>query len=120
MGFSHNLAKVKAELGLSNQRIGQAAGVSESAVRTWLSGSKSPSIDSVIQMSSNLNVPIMRFLTESKKEPIADDGFFKNLEIELSSNEKKLKLAHWILSLGDRDLDRVETVLDAILRTKDE
>ena len=56
MDFAQNLARIKKEKGLTNIKIAEYAGVSESAVRTWLGGAKIPNINAVTHLCEKLNM----------------------------------------------------------------
>ena len=56
MQFPQTLIKIKDERRLTNAKIGEMAGVSESAVRSWLDGSKTPNISSIVLLCDKLHI----------------------------------------------------------------
>lgn len=68
MDFPQILLQLKNQTGYTNAFIGNACGVSESAVRTWLSGKKVPSINALKSLSDLFGVSTDYLLGNEQKE----------------------------------------------------
>lgn len=69
MEFPQVLLELKKKNGYTNAYIGNACGVSESAVRTWLSGKKTPSSAALKSLSLLFNVSTDYLLGNEEKTP---------------------------------------------------
>ena len=58
MQFSQRLEEIKKERRMTNKEIGALCGVSEAAVRSWISGSKVPAADRVVALADALGVSL--------------------------------------------------------------
>lgn len=75
MGFPQILSELKNKNGYTNAYIGQACGVSEGAVRTWLSGKKTPSSNALKSLSDLFGVSTDYLLdNEPKQKTPAEAG----------------------------------------------
>ncbi len=76
MKFSQRLEEIKSGSGLTNAKIGDICGVSEAAVRSWLSAAKTPSISVVEALSDYLQVSTDYLLGKSdiKNKPATING----------------------------------------------
>ena len=68
MGFPQILSELKNKNGYTNAYIGQACGVSEGAVRTWLSGKKTPSSNALKSLSDLFGVSTDYLLDNEPKQ----------------------------------------------------
>lgn len=89
MGFPQILLQLKTQYGYTNAYIGNACGVSEGAVRTWLSGKKAPSSNALKSLSDLFDVSADYLIgSEPKEKPTiqTDD----ELDSEFSDLVRKL------------------------------
>lgn len=90
MNFPQVLLELKKQNGYTNAYIGNACGVSESAVRTWLSGKKTPSSVALKSLSLLFNVSTDYLLGNEKKTPAEADVTFDDFTYALHNESKEL------------------------------
>lgn len=90
MGFPEKLNEIKLLRSLTNSMIGEMAGTSESAVRSWLTGAKSPSIDNFARLCESLEVKADYLLDFSDNQVVQ---FFSAEEKELLAVYQELAIS---------------------------
>ncbi len=92
MGFPQILSELKNKNGYTNAYIGQACGVSEGAVRTWLSGKKTPSSNALKSLSDLFGVSTDYLLDNEPKQktPAEADVTFDDFTYALHGETKEL------------------------------
>ncbi len=90
MNFPQVLLELKKQNGYTNAYIGNACGVSESAVRTWLSGRKTPSSVALKSLSLLFNVSTDYLLGNEKKTPAEADVTFDDFTYAMHNESKEL------------------------------
>ena len=90
MEFPQVLLELKKKNGYTNAYIGNACGVSESAVRTWLSGKKTPSSAALKSLSLLFNVSTDYLLGNEEKTPADADVTFDDFTYALYNESKEL------------------------------
>lgn len=92
MGFPQILSELKNKNGYTNAYIGQACGVSEGAVRTWLSGKKTPSSNALKSLSDLFGVSTDYLLDNEPKQktPAEADVTFDDFTYAMYGESREL------------------------------
>ena len=68
MNFSNNLHKLRKEKGLSQKKLAELTGVSQTAVYHWEQGMRTPKIEQIIKIADILKVPVEDLLISYSSE----------------------------------------------------
>lgn len=68
MSIGENIRKLRSKYDLTQQQLGEIAGVSDKAVSTWENDSKVPRMGAVERISQHFNIPKSKILDEDYKE----------------------------------------------------
>ena len=95
------------ELGVSQERLGEAFGMGPAAIQKWLAGDRQPSLDQINQIADELKVT-RTWLTYGLDSASTIDGL---------SEKSNTILRHLIMK---RDGDVADTEMSIIMKSKDE
>ena len=76
MSISENIKRIRDRYSLTQQQLGEIAGVSDKAVSTWESGTAEPRMGAVQKIAEHFNIPM---------SAIVDDAPDSTIPIDLSS-----------------------------------
>ena len=107
--FWNKYIELCANKSVSPNAVAKKIGMSSEVVIWWKRG-RMPQNATLKKIADYFGVPVNYFLTEETDRP--SNGADELWEA-LCKSEKKRKLAMWIMSLPDDELDRAEKLLDA-------
>lgn len=85
------IKQLREEQGMSQNQLAKRSGISQSAISSIESTTKSPSIDTVFEIAAALNTTVpqlLGFTSEAKEKPtVMDDGQRVNILVDLSPEE---------------------------------
>lgn len=76
MSFSENLKKFRTQKGLSQQRLADLVGVSQTAIYNWEKGERTPKMDAITKIADVLGVKLNDLIPTDQ----AIDWFFEKVE----------------------------------------
>ena len=69
MGISENIKKIRRQYSLTQQQLGEIAGVSDKAVSTWESGTAEPRMGAVQRIAEHFHIPMSEIVDEMPQRP---------------------------------------------------
>ena len=109
MGFPQILLELKNQHGYTNAYIGNACGVSEGAVRTWLSGKKAPSSNAIKSLSDLFGVSADFLIGGETKEKVPTEADAATL------TQKERQIVERFPHLNDEGKTRVAEYMDDLI-----
>lgn len=76
MSFSENLKKFRTQKGLSQQKLAELVGVSQTAIYNWEKGERTPKMDAITKIADVLGVKLNDLIPTDQ----AIDWFFERVE----------------------------------------
>lgn len=76
MSFSENLKKFRTQKGLSQQKLAELVGVSQTAIYNWEKGERTPKMDAITKIADVLGVKLNDLIPTDQ----AIDWFFEKVE----------------------------------------
>ena len=76
MSFSENLKKFRTQKGLSQQKLAELVGVSQTAIYNWEKGERTPKMDAITKIADVLGVKLSDLIPTDQ----AIDWFFERVE----------------------------------------
>ena len=64
MGISENIKEIRRKYSLTQQQLGEIAGVSDKAVSTWESGTAEPRMGAIQKIAEHFNIPMSEIVDE--------------------------------------------------------
>ena len=64
MGISENIKRIREQYSLTQQQLGEIAGVSDKAVSTWESGTAEPRMGAVQRIAKHLNISMSEIVDD--------------------------------------------------------
>ena len=116
--ISSVIKSIREQRGMSQNQLAKHSGLSQSAISSIESTTKSPSLDSVFKIAKALNVPIIELLgfasiTETEKPTVKDDGLrseVNDMLIDLPPADLQLvsDFVSWLKAIRTEDATRQE------------
>jgi repressor LexA len=87
MSIAQNIRRLREQHGLTQQELGQIAGVSDKAVSTWENGTKTPRMGAVSRLAEHFGIPKSEILDDTAS-PLRDTRFAAALDKFCNAWEK--------------------------------
>ena len=108
MDIAKQLQYIKKTNNLTQQKMAELTGITQSTMSDWLNGKASPTITNLINLANNLNISLDYLIGREN-----EDGTIFVMGNELSKSENKL--LDMVRQLHDDDKDTIYKLVESIL-----
>lgn len=70
MGLGNNILKLRKQQGLSQEKLGEAIGVTRQTISTWETEQTAPNPEQLLQLSKNLDISIDKLLDNEREDEL--------------------------------------------------
>lgn len=116
MRFNDNLRNLRLQRKMTQMKLAESIGTSQSAVAAWENQTREPDFRTIQKLADFFNVPLSALLPSSDE---LDDSYVNVVAESLHQNPKLKLLFDRTKNLGESDLDAVLAVVNAISRERD-
>ena len=115
MKFSDNLRNLRLQRRMTQMKLAEGLGTSQSAVAAWETGSREPDFKTIQRIADFFNVPMSAILPYSNE---TDESYVNTIAESLHQNPKLGLLFDRTKTMSESDLDAVLAVVNAISRER--
>ena len=115
MRFSDNLRNLRLTRRMTQMKLAEGLGTSQSAVAAWENGTREPDFRTIKKISDYFNVSMSTLLPSNDA---LDESYVNSIAESLQQNPKLNLLFEKARTMPESDLDVILSVVNAILRER--